>query len=132
MSEGDGRWTEYAGGYTDMLAQRGQAVASRKPARPKPAVDGRSAPPAPEPKPGKRRLSFHEKHALETLPQQITALQGRIGELQQQLDDPNLYARDRAAFAQLSGSLAAAQLELSSAEEKWLELEIMREEIERQ
>jgi len=66
------------------------------------------------------------------LPQQITALQGRIGELQQQLDDPNLYARDRAAFAQLSGSLAAAQLELSSAEEKWLELEIMREEIERQ
>jgi ATP-binding cassette subfamily F protein uup len=132
MSEGDGRWTEYAGGYSDMLAQRGQAVAPRKQARAKPAAADKAAAPGPEPKPGKRRLSFHEKHALETLPQQIAALQGRISQLQQRLDDPNLYARDRAAFAQVSGAIAQAQLELSQAEEKWLELEIMREEIESQ
>jgi ATP-binding cassette subfamily F protein uup len=132
MSEGDGHWTEYAGGYTDMLAQRGQAVASKKPTRPKPAVLGKSAPPALEPKPGKRRLSFHQKHALETLPRQIATLQGRIGQLQQRFDDPNLYARDREAFAEVSNSLAAAQLELASAEEKWLKLEILREEIEGQ
>jgi ATP-binding cassette subfamily F protein uup len=132
MADGDGRWTEYAGGYTDMLAQRGQGVAGKKNSRPKPAADGKSAPPAPEPKPGKRRLSFHEKHALETLPQQIATLQGRIGELKQRLDDPSLYARDRAAFAQVSESLAAAQRELTSAEDKWLQLEILREEIESQ
>jgi ATP-binding cassette subfamily F protein uup len=130
-SEGDGHWTEYAGGYSDMLAQRGQAVASKKPARAKPA-DLKPVPPAPERKPDKRRLSFHEKHALETLPRQIAKLQGRIGELQQRLDDPGLYARDRAAFAEISGALAAAQLELTSAEEKWLKLEILREEIEGQ
>jgi len=132
ISEGDGRWTEYAGGYTDMLAQRGQGVVSRKPAKPKPPAEGSSTRPAPEPKPGRRRLSFHEKHALEALPRQIAMLQGRIGQLQQRLDDPSLYARDRAAFAEVSNSLAATQLELSSAEEKWLELEILREEIERQ
>ncbi|MBR7518702.1 ABC transporter ATP-binding protein, partial [Mycobacterium tuberculosis] len=28
--EGDGRWLEYAGGYTDMLAQRKEALATRK------------------------------------------------------------------------------------------------------
>jgi len=132
VSEGDGRWNEYAGGYTDMLAQRGQDVASRKPSRPKPAVDGRTARPAPEAKPGKRRLSFHEKHALETLPRRIAELQGRIAQLQQRLDDPNLYARDRAAFAEVSNSLAAAQHELAAAEETWLGLEILREEIEGQ
>jgi ATP-binding cassette subfamily F protein uup len=132
MSEGDGRWTEYAGGYTDMLAQRGQGAASKKPTRPKPAGVGKSAQLAPEPKPGRRRLSFHEKHALETLPQQIAKLQGRIGQLQQRLDDPSLYARDRKAFAEVSNSLAAVQLELASAEEKWLKLEILREEIEGQ
>ena len=120
MSEGDGRWTEYAGGYSDMLAQRGQAVASRKPARPKPAADGRSAPPAPEPKPGKRRLSFHEKHALETLPQQIAALQGRIGSCNSGSTIRISMPAIGRTFAELSGSLAAAQLELSSAEEKWL------------
>jgi ABC transport system ATP-binding/permease protein len=132
MSEGDGRWTEYAGGYTDMLAQRGEALASRKPMRAKPVLDDKSAPPAGETKPTRRRLSFHEKHALETLPQQIAVLQTRIGQLQQRLADPNLYARDRAAFAEVSHSLAAVQLELASAEEKWLQLEILREEIEAQ
>jgi ABC transport system ATP-binding/permease protein len=129
VSEGDGRWTEYAGGYTDMLAQRGQGVASPKPVRRKPAVDVK---PAPEPKPGKRRLSFHEKHALETLPRRIAELQGRIGELQRRLDDPDLYARDRAAFAEVSDALAAAQHELAAAEDDWLKLEILREEIEGQ
>jgi ABC transport system ATP-binding/permease protein len=132
VSEGDGRWTEYAGGYTDMLAQRGQGIASKKPPKPKPAVAAKSNQPAPEAKPGRRRLSFHEKHALETLPQQIAALQSRIGQLQQRLDDPNLYARDRGAFAEASNALAAAQLDLGSAEEKWLKLEILREEIESQ
>jgi ATP-binding cassette subfamily F protein uup len=130
VSEGDGRWTEYAGGYTDMLAQRGQGVASPKPARRKPEV--RPARPAPESKPGKRRLSFHEKHALETLPQRIAELQGRVGALQRRLDDPNLYARDRAAFAEVSNALTAAQHELAAAEETWLKLEILREEIEGQ
>jgi ABC transport system ATP-binding/permease protein len=128
LSEGDGHWTEYAGGYSDMLAQRGHEVASKRPIRPKTA--GKSAPPAPESKPGKRRLSFHEKHALVTLPQQIAMLQGRIGQLQQRLDDPTLYARDREAFEKVSHSLAAVQLELASAEERWLKLEILREEIE--
>jgi ABC transport system ATP-binding/permease protein len=127
VAEGDGRWTEYAGGYTDMLAQRGEAVAERKPA---PTVAAKPAPPAAAPKVGKRRLSFNEKHALETLPREIAALQRRIHELQQKLDDPGLYARDRAAFAEISNALAAAQQELSSAEEKWLDLEILREEIE--
>ena len=29
-AEGEGRWVEYAGGYTDMLAQRGEVVAAAK------------------------------------------------------------------------------------------------------
>ena len=31
VPEGDGRWTEYAGGYTDMLAQRGEELGARSP-----------------------------------------------------------------------------------------------------
>ena len=30
MAEGDGKWTEYAGGYSDMVAQRGAGVEARK------------------------------------------------------------------------------------------------------
>jgi ABC transport system ATP-binding/permease protein len=127
VPDGDGRWTEYAGGYSDMLRQRG-ADAIRKPGN-RPAPKATAVPR--EPKPGKRRLSFHEKHALETLPREIAALQAKIRANQDLLADPGLYARDRKAFEQASEALVAAQADLSLAEEKWLTLEILREDIER-
>ena len=78
---------------------------------------------------GKRRLSFHEKHALETLPTTIVALAARVRALHERLDDPGLYGRDRKTFEDASAALAAAQTELAAAEEKWLELEMLREEL---
>ena len=55
----------------------------------------------------------------------------RSRSLQQRLDDPGLYARDPKAFADVSAALAATRSrELAAAEERWLELEMLREEIE--
>jgi len=82
--------------------------------------------------PQRRRLSFHQKHALETLPDNIAMLGEKVRDLQSRLADPNLYERDRKAFEETSVALTAAQSELASAEEKWLELELLREEIERE
>ena len=126
----DGRWVEYAGGYSDMLAQRGEdlARAAVKPAAPRTARDAKTAAPG-ERILGKRRLSFHEKHALETLPTTIVALAARVRALHERLDDPGLYGRDRKTFEDASAALAAAQTELAAAEEKWLELEMLREEL---
>ena len=78
----------------------------------------------------KRRLSFNEKHALETLPAQIATLQADAAPAAGSLGDPGLYARDRQAFTQASEALSATQVELAAAEERWLELEMLREEIE--
>jgi ATP-binding cassette subfamily F protein uup len=129
--EGDGRWTEYAGGYSDMLAQRGGDIARAQPARKKAARAERSPSSTHvERKAGKRRLSFNEKHALDTLPGRIAALQADIERLRRQLDDPDLYARDAMAFADISAAMTAAQEGLIAAEETWLELEILREEID--
>jgi len=131
VSEGDGHWVEYAGGYTGMLAQRGFDLANKQ--APKPKATGTVSRPthtARSLKHGKRRLSFHEKHALETLPKQIATLQETIHQLQRRFDDPDLYVRDQKAFEETSESLVAAQTELAAAEEKWLELEMLREEIE--
>ena len=131
--DGDGRWIEYAGGYSDMLAQRGADLAGRRLQKAKPAPSAASpakptgAPAAPSP--ARRKLSFNEKHALETLPKEIDALQARIRSLQSRLDDPSLYARDPKAFTETTAALAAAQTQLAAAEERWLELELLREEI---
>jgi ABC transport system ATP-binding/permease protein len=130
VPEGGGRWQEYAGGYTDMLAQRGTDLAARpvqKAATSKP-IESRQ--PAKAPADAKRRLKFHEKHALEILPKQMVELKKTIRDLQRKFDDPDLYSRDAAAFAATSDALVAAQTKLAEAEEKWLELEILREEIE--
>jgi len=131
VPEGEGRWVEYAGGYTDMLAQRGADLAGTKAAPSlKPQRASEAIAPARPAKTGKRRLSFHEKHALETLPGQIAALQADVRRLQDRLGDPGLYARDRQAFTQASEALSATQTQLTEAEERWLELEMRREEIE--
>lgn len=123
---GNGRWLEYAGGYSDMLAQRGEDIAQVKPVAAREAKEKVAR----EPRQSKRRLSFNDKHALETLPKTMAALTRTIATLHRRLEEPDLYARDRKGFDQTSAALAAAQSELAAAEEKWLELEILREEIE--
>jgi ATP-binding cassette subfamily F protein uup len=127
--EGIGRWIEYAGGYTDMLAQRGADL--KREAVTAAAVEREKAASASAPSGApKRRLNFNEKHALETLPKTNAKLQAEIAKQQRHLDDPDLYSKDRKKFDQASDALAKAQKELHEAEDKWLELEVLREEIE--
>jgi ATP-binding cassette subfamily F protein uup len=130
VPEGNGRWIEYAGGYSDMLLQRGDDI-RREAVKAAPVEEKReattSATPAATPK---RRLNFNEKHALETLPKTIEKLQAEIAKQQRLLDDPDLYAKDRKKFDEASAAIAKAQSELAVAEDRWLELEVLREEIE--
>jgi len=129
VSEGEGRWVEYAGGYSDMVAQRGQGVQARvveKDARPKSAGKPAAAPAAQ----GKRKLSFNEQHDLKTLPQRMEELGGKIAKVQEILADPELYSRDPARFQKAMDALTQLQADLHAAEERWLELEMLREELE--
>jgi ATP-binding cassette subfamily F protein uup len=123
-TEGDGRWIEYAGGYSDMLAQRGAAKPASEAAAPR-ARGARDVDPAA--RQPNRKMSFKDKHALETLPGRITDMEKEIGRLNRVLSDGDLYARQPAKFAEASKALEALQGELAKAEEQWLALEMMRE-----
>jgi ATP-binding cassette subfamily F protein uup len=129
VSEGAGRWLEYAGGYSDMIAQRGFGLAG--PAAivaPKAAAkDAEREPPKPA---AKRRLSFKEKHALEKLPGEMTDLRDSLARLDSLLADPQLHARDPSAFMRATQDYGVKQAALARAEEEWLTLEMLREEIE--
>ena len=124
VSEGDGRWVEYAGGYSDMVAQRGP-VRSVAQAAAKPKGEARVKPAATS-----RRMTYKDKHALETLPARMAEIEARIGKLNAALADPELYRRDPAKFASSGKALEAAQAEMAEAEERWLTLEMLREELE--
>jgi ATP-binding cassette subfamily F protein uup len=130
VAEGDGRWQDYAGGWTDMLAQRGAppwlpvgTAPARDPSKPRQA-----APPPPQAP--SRKLSFKDKHALAQLPAQMEKLQVGIAKLQATLADPDLYRRDPALFQRATDALAKATTDLAAAEERWLELEMLRESLE--
>jgi len=127
MAEGDGHFIQYAGGYSDMLAQRGRGVEAKtdtaarstKAAEPRPARVAR------------RKMNFSDKHDLEKLPGRLAELEKQIAELQKQLSAPDLYARDPKKFAALSQKLADVQHAHAAGEDRWLELEVLREELER-
>jgi ATP-binding cassette subfamily F protein uup len=133
-AEGAGVWAEYAGGYTDMQAQRkaNEKAASNVP-------DEKQDPKAEKPDKADARtasdraatkLTYRDKYALEKLPEEMDALRAEIATFQKQLDDPTLYARDAEQFATWAEKLSQARDRLEKAEEEWLALEIRREEIE--
>ena len=127
IAEGGGRWAEYAGGYSDMVAQRGAGVSAAPVSPPPKMARDKPKSAAAEPQKPKPRLTFKEKHLLETLPARIEELRMRKASLQSLLDDAGLYARNPAKFGEISAAFAQAEAALAEAEEKWLTLEILRE-----
>ncbi|HSM40022.1 MAG TPA: ATP-binding cassette domain-containing protein [Afifellaceae bacterium] len=131
VAEGQGRWLEYAGGYSDMVAQRGSVPAGRaSSATAKPGSERRlTGAPAQEPA-RKGKLTFKDQHALKTLPGEIDRLGSEMSRLERTLAEPDLYSRDPDGFAAASAALAEASASLAAAEEEWLRIELEREAIE--
>ncbi len=130
VAEGDGRWIEYAGGYADMLAQRTPAAEESKPRAVAKAASATETPGASTPAARQRKLSYAQNQALTTLPKRMAALEAEIAALGKRLEDGSLFTRDPAGFHTATTRMAAAQAELEASESEWLELEVLKEEIE--
>lgn len=136
--EGDGRWGLFSGGY-DQARQALQAKKRGMGRTENESVDkeGRSQVSSGLKPDGKRvrtgrtgKLSYKEKYALETLPDEMEKLEVKIRELEGKLEEPDFYQKDPVAFEATSTALAAAMASLSKKEEEWLSLEMKREAIE--
>jgi ATP-binding cassette subfamily F protein uup len=129
----DGRWIEYAGGYSDMLVQcRGAEAERRKSDKAeKERISALAAAPSAEAaSKSKGKLSYKQKFALENLPKEIAKCEAAIAACETRMADPNLFTRDPALFAKLAAELEKLQKSQSQMEEEWLELEMLREELE--
>lgn len=135
VPEEEGRWREYPGGYSDMVAQRRGAL-DQIAAEGEPDIAGRSGKPkslrasAAQSAGQRRKMSFKEKHALDQLPKKIDALQEEIRKLHERIADTDFYEKHPEAFAAASDRLLVAEAELVRLEEDWLTLEMKREELE--
>ena len=96
VGEGDGRWVEYAGGYSDMVAQRGYGLSGPL-GPPIEATERRDKQPSERAAP-KRKLGFNEKRALETLPGRMKKLRADLAALERKLADADFPIREPVAF----------------------------------
>jgi ATP-binding cassette subfamily F protein uup len=128
MYEGEGRFVEYAGGYSDMIAQRDEGVTAKSVRKPQRRTTER--PSAVSTRTIRRRLGFKDKHALQELPAQIAQLESEIASLQNGLSDNGLFLREPSRFTALAARLTEAQTLLAEHEDRWIALEMLRSEIE--
>lgn len=125
--EGGGQIDGYIGGYQDYLNARKEkaavAVVEEKAAARKLAALRPGASPD-------ARMTYKQTYELETLPARMKALEGEINDIENELADPDLYAKDASAFQRYSTRLVAARHELSEAEHRWLELDELRQALQ--
>ena len=129
VMEGGGRAIAYAGGWSDMLAQRGASpVGETADGAADETTAGRSARPSASaaqpdpPRASSRKLSFKQSHRLERLPAEIARREAEIAKLEDLLSDPDLYAREPVKFAKATEALSHRRSALAAAEEEWLAL----------
>ena len=130
VGEGNGRWVEYSGGYSDMVAQRGRGLAGPL-AAPVEAMERPQRRPA-DRTAARRKLGFNERRALETLPRRIEELRTDLDAVERKLADADFASHEPAAFLDATKTYGRLRDDLASAEDEWLGLEILREELERQ
>jgi ATP-binding cassette subfamily F protein uup len=128
-SEGDGRWREYVGGYTDWLRQRPAAHAA-KPAAVEPARNiARSATSPPASATAKRKMSYKEQRELDALPGEIETLELEQQALNQRICEPD-YHRAGADQLRRDRERGAALIELiASKMDRWEELDALASRI---
>ena len=77
----------------------------------------------------KKKLTFKETYELKILPQQIENLEKELKQLEILLSKDNLYNDDKKTFDETINLITKTKKELSLAEEKWLKIQILNDEI---
>ncbi|MGF0539843.1 ABC-F family ATP-binding cassette domain-containing protein [Agrobacterium sp. ES01] len=127
----DGRWIEYAGGYSDMMAQRkGAEDERRKIEKAEKTKASGSQSSSVSGQKNKVKLSFKQKFALENLPKEMKKAEQEIAACEAKMADPNLFTKDPATFNKLAAEMEKLRADVARWEEEWLELEMLREELE--
>lgn len=125
--EGDGSITEYAGGYSDYIAQKRLSTPAPVEEVVKPKAKVVSIADAPKKK--AKKLSYKDQRELDSLPAEVESMSMRLAQMEAELSDPDLYAKEPTKFAALSKEIEQTREELDDKELRWLELEELAESL---
>ena len=130
--EGDGTAVEYAGGYTDYLQQKkaGGSLINLDDDDLTPPKKASEKTQKPRMDLTKKKLSFKQQYALDNLPKEIAELEKTIAKYQAKLGEDNFYTKDPKGFNKINDAVTDLQNKLAVKEEEWLEVEMIKEELE--
>ena len=120
--EEDGKIQTFVGGYSDYLKKRKSYVREKTVKKFKKTAH--------KPKNNtKDRLTFKEKYLLQTLPEEIEALQVTISSIEQKLSNMALFREQPETYQKLAKELEDLREQHEQKDLSWLELELRREEL---
>ncbi len=124
-AEGEGRWRESVGGYSDWLAQSARSAALQATQTEPKTAEATKSRDTREARGANRtvKLSYKEQRELDGLPERIAALETEQTSITGQLADGSLYANDPPKAAQLAARHDEIEMELLEALERWEILE---------
>ena len=127
--EDSGRIIAHAGGYTDYLDRRRRQIdkqqqtqADKKDRQKKTGQKKTADRP-------KDRLSYKQTYLLEKLPNEMATLTEQITTAEQHLSDMTFFEQDPDSYQKLAKQTRQNKMMLQEKEEAWLELAILREEL---
>lgn len=121
--ERSGEAVEYAGGYTDFIAQKNALAPKIKKTKtsPKKVV-------AEKPKQEPKKFGFKEQHRLKELDKLIPKVEEELDILSRKLQDPTFAGENYEAFLEATKRFEALQEEREKMETEWIELEMKRDD----
>jgi ATP-binding cassette subfamily F protein uup len=127
--DGSGKVDIVAGGYEDWAKRRKAPPRNGEWDRAKRGGGAGATPPSPRTGEDRRKLSYKDQRDLDRLPGEIERLEAEIAAVEDVLADANLYTRDPKRFSELTDMAAKLRTEKHSAEERWLEVAEMAEQL---
>lgn len=126
---GDGSVMEYPGSYSELEQKLAAGGKMSKAPEKKDNPKDKERPAAPIQKKS-ARLSYNQQRLLEVLPQKAAELEEEIRQIEDSLGNGDLYNSDRNEFDRLTQTLQEKKQELEEAENQWLEIQMIKDELE--
>ncbi|MGN0913684.1 MAG: ABC-F family ATP-binding cassette domain-containing protein [Alphaproteobacteria bacterium] len=123
---GDGSVTEYAGSYSELLEKLKNKQSAKNVKKAVPAKTEKNETSARK----TVKLSYNQQRLLDVLPGEIEQLEKDILQIETELSNPSLYTENPQKFDTLSKELETKQTAKEQKENQWLELQIIKEELE--
>ena len=136
--DGNGRISEFVGGYEDWLRQGGSvqllgmterqssgltsaSEAKKQETEEQPEPQPVAAPEAPAP--ARKKLSYNLQRELDAIPQKLEKLEAELEQLQEKVSDPGFYQQPHEETEKVLLQLQATEQQLDELLERWAELE---------